>query len=199
MNYYTEYWKSSDKDRDSEVISAINHNINSGFFDNIFIYSQIKEPMINFDTILLNHRITYQYIFDNNIDGINIFANADIIFDDTIKLANYIEDDEFYGLTRYENDGVIHKHNDPYRGSDSQDVWIWKNKSLIKNANFYLGLPGCDNKIAFIAELYGYRVKNPSLSIKSYHNHKTDIRDGSSADLSKRLPPPYKLIPVSSL
>lgn len=198
MNYYVEYWDCGNEERNTEVIDCINKNIKSNFFKNIFIFSEKEEKRLLKQTIQ-SKRITYQYIFDNAIDGINVFCNSDMEFDETIKLAENIKEDEFYALTRYENDLMLHKNDDPYRGYDSQDVWIWKDRCKIKNANFYLGLPGCDNKIAYFAEAYGYNVKNPSLSIKTYHKHVTNIRDGSSADLSKRLPPPYKLVPIMEL
>ena len=198
MNYYVEYWDCGNEERNIEVIDCINRNIKSNFFKNIFIFSEKEEKRLLKQTIL-SKRITYQYIFDNAIDGINIFCNSDMEFDETIKLAENINENEFYALTRYEDDMMLHKNDDPYKGYDSQDVWIWKNKCKIKNANFYLGLPGCDNKIAYYAESYGYNIKNPSLSIKTYHKHITNVRDGSSADLSKRLPPPYKLLPIGKI
>jgi hypothetical protein len=198
MNYYVEYWDCGNEERNDEVINCINNNIKSNLFKNIFIFSEKKEKKLLHETIKAS-RITYQYIFDNSIDGINIFCNSDMEFDETLKLAQNIKEDEFYALTRYEDDMMLHKNTDPYKGYDSQDVWIWKDKCKIKNANFFLGLPGCDNKIAYYAEQFGYKVKNPSLSIKTYHRHITNIRDGTSSDLSKRLPPPYKLIPITEL
>lgn len=198
MNYYVEYWNSENEQRNEEVINCINKNIRSNFFNNIFIFSSSKEPKLDLPTIPCE-RVTYQFIFDNCISGINVFANSDMEFDESILLANNIKNSEFYALTRYEDDMLLHKHDDPYKGYDSQDVWIWKDSCRIKNANFFLGLPGCDNKIAFIAESHGYTVKNPSKSIKTYHRHKTNVRDGTSADLSKRLPPPYKLVPITTI
>ena len=198
MNYYVEYWDCGNEERNAEVIDCINTNIKSNFFKNIFIFSEKEEKRLLKQTIK-SSRITYQYIFDNAIDGINIFCNSDMEFDETIKLAENINENEFYALTRYEDNMMLHKNYDPYKGYDSQDVWVWKDKCKIKNANFYLGLPGCDNKIAYYAESYGYNVKNPSLSIKTYHKHITNVRDGSSADLSKRLPPPYKLVPITTI
>lgn len=198
MNYYVEYWDCNNEERNNEVINVINSNINSNLFSKIFVYSKNKEPRINSE-IINSDRITYQFIFDNSEDGINILANSDILFNETIKLVKNISDTDFYALTRYECNNMVHKYDDPYKGSDSQDVWIWKNKCKIKNANFYLGLPGCDNKIAYYAKIHNYDVKNPALSIKTYHEHRSNVRDGSSCDLSKRLPPPYALIPVGSL
>lgn len=198
MNYYTEYWDCGNEDRNFEVITCINKNITSNLFDKIFIFSENKEERL-LETPIITSRITYQYVFDNCIEGINVFSNSDIEFNETIKLTENIKNDEFYALTRYEDNMRLHKFDDPYEGQDSQDVWIWKDACKIKNANFTLGLPGCDNKIAYFAVVGGYKIKNPSMSIKTYHRHTTKIRDGSSSDLSKRLPPPYALVPISEI
>ena len=198
MNYYTEYWDCGNEDRNFEVITCINNNIKSNLFDKIFIFSENKEERL-LETPIITSRITYQYVFDNCTEGINVFCNSDIAFDETIKLTKNIKNDEFYALTRYENNMKLHKFDDAYEGQDSQDVWIWKDACKIKNANFSLGLPGCDNKIAYFAVMNRYKVKNPSLSIKTHHKHLTNIRDGSSADLSKRLPPPYAMVPISKI
>jgi len=193
MNYYVEYWDCGDEARNKEIIDCINLNIKSGFFSNIFIFSCKREDKINHD-ITLADRITYQHIFDLKIPGINILANSDILFDESILLANKIQENEFFCLTRYEYDGRLHKYNDTYKGSDSQDVWIWKDMCKIKNADYYLGVPGCDNKIAYEAELSDYNVKNPSMSIKTYHKHESNIRSGTSGSVKYRLYPPYKLV-----
>ena len=198
MNYYTEYWDCGNEDRNFEVITCINKNITSNLFDKIFIFSENKEERL-LETPIITSRITYQYVFDNCIEGINVFCNSDIEFNETINLAENIKNDEFYALTRYEDNMKLHKFDDPYEGQDSQDVWIWKDACKIKNANFTLGLPGCDNKIAYFAVMNMYKLKNPSLSIKTYHKHLTNIRDGSSSDLSKRLPPPYTLVPITEI
>ena len=46
----------------------------------------------------------------------------------------------------------------------------------MQNCNFYFGVPGNDNTIPYHAEQAGYRVENPSLTFKCYHNHKSNIR-----------------------
>lgn len=198
LNYFTEYWESPNKTRNLEVIDCINKNIQLNIFDSIIIFSSKQEPRIK-TNIHISDRVTYQNVFNMSMTGINVLCNADISFDESIKLVDDMDEDEFYALTRYEDDGKLHKHNDPYRGWDSQDVWIWKNRCKITNSNFYIGIPGCDNKIAYDAEQSGYRIKNPSLSIMCKHNHKTNIRPGSSCDLSQRLPPPYRLVPICSI
>jgi len=198
INYFVEYWDCGNEQRNLEIINCINNNIHSKLFTNIFIFSSSKEDRID-HTIISNERITYQFIFNNSLDGVNILANSDIQFDESILLSQNIKDDEFYALTRYEDDGFRHKHDDPYFGSDSQDVWIWKNKCKISDANFYLGLPGCDNKIAYHAFQHGYEVTNPSLTIKTYHKHSTELRTGTTSDIIHRIDPPYALVYPSEL
>lgn len=198
INYFVEYWDCGDDERNKEVISTINANIDSNLFDNIFIFSSTEQSLFKIKTIQ-SQRITYQSIFNNSLDGINVLSNSDILFDDTIHLIQNMNDVDFFALTRYESNGLLHKYNDPYQGSDSQDVWVWKGKSKITDANFYLGVPGCDNKIAYIAYTSGYNVTNPSRSIKTHHKHKTEIRKGTSSDIVYRLNPPYKLVPVGDL
>ena len=200
LNYFVEYWDSGDDDRNKEVIDAINKNIESNLFDTVTVFSSNQEPKIKCD-ITPCDRISYQMVFDIAPSGVNILANSDISFDKTILKARDITYREFWALTRYEMDGTRHKHDDPYRGSDSQDVWIWKDKCLIKNATFNLGVAGCDNRIAAEAHLAGYDVLNPAESITTWHHHTTGLRPGSSNyNVTKvKIPQPYKLIEVGSL
>jgi hypothetical protein len=193
FNYFVEYWDCGNEERNLEVINCINSNIESKFFDNVFVFSITNDFRIK-TNIIKTTRITYQSIFDIDQNGINILANSDIQFDESIKKISIIKDDEFYALTRYEEDGKLHKYYDPYRGSDSQDVWIWKDRCKITNANYSLGIPGCDNKIAYDAYMSGYNVKNPSMTIKTHHKHKTNSREGTSGSVKYRLDPPYKLV-----
>ena len=48
--------------------------------------------------------------------------------------------------------------------TDSQDAWIFQtpmDTSVIKESNFYLGIPRCDNRIAYILFNNNYTVINP--------------------------------------
>ena len=198
MNYYTEYFKSLNEDRNTEVINCINKNIASGFFNKFFIFSKENEIKIN-AILIIKPITTYQDIFDECIDGVNVLACADIEFDYSIKLAENIHKNSFYALTKYENDKCLHKHYVKNSYSDSQDVWIWRNQSRIHNANFCIGTIAADNALAYIAETYGYDVSNPCISIKVHHKHEVVSRIGLSGDESKRLRLPYKLLKVEEL
>lgn len=117
---------------------------------------------------------------------INIIANADILFDDTILQARNIQDDQVYAITRHEMDG---SH---FNRPDSQDVWIFKGflkENLPKH--LFLGKPGIDNRLAFEFDRLGYQVSNPSKSISAWHVHRSNTREYTVADL---VSPPYAIV-----
>lgn len=147
-----------------------------------------------------DERATYGDFFNAMNDypnDINIIANSDIYFDDTIRLVDKITKRQCYALTRWEdiNGHVIdfnERHGKPSPPQWSQDAWIFKgspnlegfhtvvasnNSRITKTIPFNLGIPGCDNKFAALLKEKGFKVTNPSLSIKAIHKHRTDKRD----------------------
>lgn len=228
-NLILSYWPSKVKSRFEEVNTCIKQNLTSEYFSNIifFVHTEhnnilqeflknieYKKNKPSIEVHVSNDDPSYQLFFDTinqkyqNLDYINILSNSDILFDDTIKLIDNIKNSEFYCLTRYEND-KLHadaclKWSDPKEGiipySDSQDVWIWRGENKIKNATeVFIGRPGCDNKIALKAFINNYVVSNPCLDVKTYHIHKTNIRDGTSQDISKRVKKPYLYIKPTNI
>lgn len=152
-----------------------------------------------FDTINCiaekDHRTTYQDLFDfinqkTQPNDINIVANSDIYFDDTIKNCDKITKDECYALTRY---NIIKGEAIFEDTPGSQDCWIFKGKIKKGNFDIPMGIPGCDNRIAHELKEAGYRVYNPSKIIKSYHIHNTPK---SYTNKTERIPPPYYLVPI---
>lgn len=130
---------------------------------------------------------------------INIIPNSDIIIPkETLKLIpKYFEENnkrclaltrwDIIKLENYENNSVL------FNRVDSQDIWVFKGKvPYISGADFTLGMRGCDNAIAHILEQNGYEVINPSITLKTYHFHKTGIRNYNQD--SEAVPPPYKLL-----
>ena len=87
---------------------------------------------------------------------INVIANADIIIENSVHLHS-IAEGEAWALSRWE-DGQLYNHK------DSQDVWIVRGrppKELINLLTFDMGVPGCDNRLAWELQKF-YRVSNPS-------------------------------------
>lgn len=143
-----------------------------------------------------NHsRTTYQDLFNkiNEVtrpDDINIVANSDIYFDETINNCSKITQDECYALTRY---NVLKKEIVFEDTPGSQDCWIFRGKIKEGNFDIPMGIPGCDNRIAHELREAGYKVYNPSKVIKSYHLHNTPK---SYDDNTQRIEPPYYLVPI---
>ncbi|WPT11410.1 hypothetical protein PSENEW3n2_00000848 [Picochlorum sp. SENEW3] len=124
---------------------------------------------------------------------INIIANADIFFDDTIKMAKSLPQKHVYALSRHDN-----SNGKLFKRPDSQDTWIFhghiQNSMLLSalyNINLTLGKPGIDNRLAYELLQAGYQVSNPSKSITSWHVHGTNLREYSHLDV---VPPPYAIV-----
>jgi hypothetical protein len=43
---------------------------------------------------------------------------------------------------------------------------VWRGKTRVKNCDFYFGILGCDNKVAYEAKKAGYRVTNPAYRVQ---------------------------------
>lgn len=142
------------------------------------LQQNIKNPL--FDTIVLDSDglPTYDFFFEriNKLTGpndINIICNSDIFFDETIGLVKNIGLNTLYALSRWEWHNGTSKLREL---RNSQDVWIFRGPVENVDGSFQLGKPFCDNRIAFEFNRAGYKVVNPSRSIKSYHFHSSGIR-----------------------
>jgi len=208
---FISYWKSPNDVRNDEIITTINTNITSKLFDEIYIFvgddmpSIVKSDIVKYE-LNLDMLSDFLRFIENRTDSnsINVIANSDILFDETLKLADDIADDEIYTITRYEDDGLL--HNPTCSFGTSQDCWLYKGnfKIIINNFNYsFFGKIGCDGKFAYDLITTGYKVKNPCKSIKIHHNHKSDLREGSSNSLNlnpdNRLPFPHAFVIKSDI
>ena len=135
--------------------------------------------------------LTQQY---SKEDDISCVSNTDIIFDseNVNKIKNYNWTNSLcMALTRWdlinEND---YSTANFFNRCDSQDTWIVKGGFKNVDADFSLGVAGCDNRIAFLLDKH-YELINPSKTIKTYHLHKSDIRNYINYGQVQRIPPPY--------
>ena len=174
LRLITPYWKPDQPRRNAELRYC--EKVNAEIVDEV---------------VMPKGRPTYLDLFKLcEPDRINVIANSDIYFDESINLAKGMNENECYALTRYDNGRLWHK------GHLSQDVWIFngavKQELLQREVDFNLGVPGCDNRIAYEIHKAGYSVLNPSLSIKTHHNHDSKFR---TYDRKKeKIKPPYMLI-----
>ncbi|MFC2926601.1 exostosin family protein [Hyphobacterium vulgare] len=115
--------------------------------------------------------------------SVSVLANADIFFDHTLaRLKELFESDPtgFVALSRYELiDGATSLHPNPHW---SQDTWAYypakgSNPDRDQRLNFPLGVPRCDNKVAYVFSIYGHTVYNPCRQVRSIHVHETGLRN----------------------
>lgn len=165
-----------------------------------FCFQKNKEnPLLDIVVIDSDETPTYNYFFEkiNKITGpndINIICNSDIFFDDTISLANKIGSKDMYALSRWD---WINETSIKHRAiRNSQDVWIMRGKVENVNGDFKLGIPYCDNRIAFEFTNVGYKVSNPSLSIKTYHVHNSGVRHYKN---NEKVPGNYIFVDITKL
>lgn len=154
----------------------------------------LKMNMKVFDNVIVLYgRPTFKEMFerskDMGPDDINVFCNSDIYFED-VSLLNNIKENECYALTRWNKKGdKIEFMNRP----DSQDSWAFRGPIRDINADFTMGLWGCDNRLLHEIQKAKYNVLNPSLSIRTIHLHEVDNRNQERTK-DNTVPPPYKTI-----
>jgi len=144
----------------------------------------LKRNLMVFDRVInLKGRPMFKEFFANAgrfAEDVNVVANLDIYFDQTIKLARWITPDVVYCLTRHEDDGAgnictFKEKHYGHPGEWSQDAWIFTGTEVQKtNAEFCLGDRGCDNHLAYLFTQVGLKVMNPSEDIKAIHMHTID-------------------------
>ena len=124
-------------------------------------------------------------------DDVSLIANADIFFDDGIGVlgVSRMAPHTALALSRWEvKGGGGVKLNDR---NDSQDAWAFSGKIDGIFGDFPLGVARCDNRFVKELELAGYRVTNPSFSIRSYHLHAGARPEYDTGVPTGFVPPPY--------
>lgn len=189
INLYVNYYNEPNHIRKAELDYCLRKNILN------------KE--LNVIVIEQNNRPTFKEFFNyinkvSNKDDVNIIANTDIYFEslEQIKRINY---NQMFALSRYDveiTNGIVSKIEFNPR-NNSQDVWIMKGCPVGVYGDFEIGLPGCDNRIAYEFSKATYEVSNPSLSIRTYHLHNSGIRNYVQGKLENTIPPPYKYLEPS--
>lgn len=195
--------------RVNELNFCLEKNLKNKYFDAFYFfiherdesyYKWLIKKQFNFKgvyqfSIIEQDRITFQTIFSDinvyNTNDIWIIANSDIFFDDTISKIDFIDlEQHTLALTRWEFNG---KDQSRYIGWDySQDVWVLKSpiKIDMRNLDFHMGKPGCDNRLAYEFSR-NYKVINPCKSIRCHHYHISNYRNYTPGDISDTVPEPY--------
>lgn len=187
INLFVNHYQCGDSERQKELDFCFEANKQNEYIDKI---------------INVQDRLTYNRFFELTAsypNDINILANSDIYFDYTIKEVLDIKPRDCYAITRSELKGntvvsftEMNQYNKAAQARHSQDVWVFK--GVVKNVfgNFPLGVPGCDNRIAWEIRKAGYNLVNPCHRIKCIHKHRSTERNYNiPAGLGERIPMPY--------
>lgn len=203
--------------RNAELDFCINQVHKSPYISKVYYFCDINVDTSVIDTreksviIRFNEKekdFTYNQYFEFankhfSDNDIIILSNLDIFFDDSLQKV-----EEFFHIHSKTHVMAINRWDFDKKTlvsvncewEYSQDVWIWKghlNTSGI-DADFPLGKPGCDNRIAY--ELYkNYEVINPSRTVRTHHYHTSQHRAYRFGDLSITIPEPYKTLPLTSI
>jgi len=157
---------------------------------------------IKVEYVEISERPSFSFFFDyanQHFANKNIIVcNADIFFDHTLKLIqpDYLEK-TLISLTRYE------KKEDSYElfitgfkiGQRhylcSYDSWIFHTPMpQVDCYNFKIGTWSCE-KFLYNAWKAGLKLKNPCLTLKSYHVHDSQVRNYKQEDIYKTFPVVY--------
>ncbi len=124
-------------------------------------------------------------------DDLSVITNADIVLDSGFGLFRQWQfpENSVYALARWDTSSegrpTLRDRN------DSQDTWVFRGRTRDIGGDFPIGVPRCDNRIAKELEIAGYRVLNPSFSLKTYHLHAGDRSAYPQGDQPGFVPPPY--------
>lgn len=187
---FTPYFRAATSERQAELDLCLRLNLQCPAIDTLILLIDdghvppIQSPKLRIVSIA--SRPTYQQWVQLTKQlerpGISVLANSDIYFDETIAALNkYLDKPQrFVALSRYEKvAGALRPHPNPHW---SQDVWAINAEAdlplnLIKALDIPLGVPRCDNKVAYLFAVNGWKIFNPISEVKSVHVHETQQRN----------------------
>jgi hypothetical protein len=121
-----------------------------------------------------------------------VVANADIAFDGSLAgAADLVREAAcplLVTLTRWDDpSGPSMEGRADARSwrffSQSQDAWMFTAGTLPDfQAGFTLGIPACENRLAYEAYRAGIAVANPALEVRSWHHHASGTRSWKLTD-----------------
>jgi hypothetical protein len=209
----TQFYIDNNKNRHDEIMFALKKNIHTSIFTKIIqlnerIYSREEmnlshEEYEKITQIVIGRRLQYDDISllkKYDFQGYIVMCNSDIFFDESIKnifTGSLYKIKSWYFLTRYEYTGENDLQDCKLYTNirSSHDTFICHSKWISEDVNFdniLLGIPGCENTVKFILDSLGYNIFNPCNTIRTYHYHRSHIRNWRNEN--KKYKGPYLYI-----
>lgn len=196
------FYTPKNKQRKEELFSVLNSNIQKKFIKKIILlidddtFKNKELTSSKLTIVRFNRRPTYADWIKESRKYINhndnfVIANADIEFQNNFEeliLNELKKEKSILLLSRYEliGDKELRLVNNPYY---SQDTWCLKSKDLecldeahLSSLNIPLGIPRCDNKIAYEFWLRDWKLINPCRRIVTIHHQQSGIRNYDEKD-----------------
>ena len=179
INLLISLYHIEDSERMAEIVFCLNKNLHNKYISTIIILNEgFHHPVLmneKLKNIKVDSRPAYRdFLPFMEEHSINIIANADIWYDSTLgKLQSLRWHRKIvYLLCRREKDGQIIGVS-----GNAHDSWAFFGKPpALKLANFYMGIPHCEQRLAAVMHDCGYFVLNPSKFISTWHEHKSEER-----------------------
>ena len=203
INLYISLYNEKNSDRQNELHKCLFKNIKNSYIDAIHILLEpndyeIFKSLAGFKKVFvykIKSRPTYAMYFNiiNQVtapNNINIISNTDIYFDSSLLELK----EAAINNVLNKNTCIALSHNEAVKRRDSQDAWVFLGSidKKIDNSNIMLGIAGCDNVILHEIKKAGYKIINPSLTIKSYHMHSSNKRNYiNNNTVTRYTSPPY--------
>jgi len=187
MNILTTCTKSKSNIRNSELSYALKKNNDNPKIQSITLISEdpdvleLTRNLSKIRIVLVKSRVKFSDVveycnanFEGSLVGI---TNADIYFDES--LPESIPFGYAFCLTRWKPDIDLDRPDIIPEFSNvpvSFDTYIFRPKIYVQDIDFYMGVPGCDNRFAHQLHASGLLVVNPSKIIRSFHVHASELR-----------------------
>src|ERR1051325_11640050 len=206
MILLTGFYYDPDAQRRDELLECIKRNAANDVIDEVrvFIEDATAPATLAVDRrkvtlIPLGRRVTFRFLFDyanENLKGQTVLiANADIYFDETLtRLRGYDLNRKLLCLSRW--DVRSDRSTALFEHPSSQDAWIFQAPVPHMNCDFYMGVPACDNRLAWEAEQAGLEISNPARTLHANHLHLSQIHRYTER---QRLSGPVKSISATAV
>lgn len=207
----TGFYQDPNAERQRELLECLGRNVDNPWIGQVDVfveyaadlralrsaYPLLASPKVRL--VAAGRRATFRDYFQHeSLERTHrrvIIANADIFFDHTLaRLSGYDLSGRLLCLSRWDvgKDGVPRFYD--YAGS--QDAWFFKAPIREFPCDFHLGVPGCDNRLAWEAGEAGLTLSNPGRSVRAFHLHLSGVRRYTQR---QSLPGPTKPVPASYL
>jgi hypothetical protein len=200
-----QYYIDSNPVRAKEIKHCLHQNVD--LFDKIILLNEREYSPEEMGFLHANPKIVQSFVgrrmryedafnYARSLDtpAYIVIANSDIFFDNTlvnIRNSDLSEHKKCMAQLRieYSPDRPPQLFGPRY---DSQDAWIFHTNHLPPfPINVGLGVPGCDNKLAYLLHCGGFDVINHPDAVRTFHYHTSQVRRYTAKDV---IPDPYACI-----